>query len=79
MDNSVNCYPNPLGQGYWNLTVNDNLIGSEAEIFDAGGKLVFKTIIKERYTEIESRLPGGVYTLRIESGPAFYVKKLVKL
>ncbi|MDB5282030.1 MAG: hypothetical protein JWO06_1105, partial [Bacteroidota bacterium] len=72
-------FPNPLLSGSWQLNVNDNLLGSLAEVFDAAGRIVFKSQIKAGHSEINLDVAKGVYLLRITSTDGIFAKKLVKL
>ena len=73
-------YPNPLSSGNWNLVAGADLIGSNAEVFDAAGKVVFKTEIKNQRTEINTnQLANGVYLIKINTGKAVRTQKLIKL
>ena len=76
---NVLIYPNPLSIGNWQLEVSNNLIGAELEIFDAEGRVVFKSEIKNQHSEIELNAARGVYLLRIAAPGGSVVKKLVKL
>ncbi len=49
----------------WNLIVGDDFVGSEVEIFDAIGRLAFKTVISDTQLEINGKnLASGVYLVR---------------
>jgi hypothetical protein len=77
-DNAMAIYPNP-STGTWRLMVNDRLIGSAFEIYNAVGQQIYKAEITGSLTEIS--LPAaasGVYELRILSNNYRAVKKLVK-
>jgi len=73
-------YPNPLSSGNWNLVAGADLIGSNAEVFDAAGKVVFKTEIKNQRTEINTnQFANGIYLIKINTGKAVRTQKLIKL
>jgi hypothetical protein len=71
-------YPNPTSTG-WQLYVGADLIGSTVEIFDATGRLVFKSEIRSSKSEIEPEVAVGVYLLRINTSGKSIVKKLMKI
>ncbi len=74
----VSVFPNP-SQNNWQLEVDDNLIGGLAEVFDANGRVVFKSEIINHKSEISPGVSRGVYLLRISSSKSSVVKKLVRL
>ena len=79
MENSISIYPNPTSTG-WQLSVNSELVGSNVQIFDATGRLVFLTTINKQLSTIEiSGLANGVYELRITGQGYSVVRKLVKM
>jgi hypothetical protein len=60
--------------------VNTGLIGAEAQVFDATGRIVYKSIITNQHALID--IPGlasGVYELRISNASYTVSKKLVKM
>lgn len=78
-DNSIKIFPNP-STGNWQLSVTSELIGSIAEVYDATGRMVFKSEIRNPQSEIA--LPNsasGVYELRIVSNDFSIVRKLVRI
>ena len=79
VDEIISIYPNPLSVGGWQLVVGNNLIGSQVDVLDDNGRIVYKSEIRNPHSEINAQLPGGVYLLRITSGNAVVVRKLVKL
>jgi len=85
-DGKILIYPNPISTGNapaaqaaWQLSVGSNLIGSQMEILDDNGRLVYKEVIKNLHTEISLQLASGVYFLRITTGSNVFARKLVKL
>lgn len=72
-------YPNPVQNGNWNLEVGEKMVGSQIEVFDAEGRIVYKTEIKSIKSEIDFNAAQGVYMLRITSGNQYLSQKLVKL
>jgi hypothetical protein len=68
-----------LTRGSWQLTIGNNYIGGEEEIFDANGRLVFKSAISNHQSEISFSAAQGVYLLRISSSKSSVVRKLVRL
>ena len=76
-DNYVSIYPNP-SKGNWILTVDNVLLGAEAEVLDAAGRLVFKTEIRNLKSEIAFNAASGVYLLSIKGENYSVIRKLVK-
>ena len=76
---SVNVYPNPLDNGFWNLDCAGSMVGSQIEIFDADGRLVFESTITKTQSQIELSAARGIYMLRIRSTNNSIVKKLIRL
>ncbi len=74
----VSVFPNP-SQNNWQLEVGNNLIGGLAEVFDANGRVVFKSEIINHKSEISPGVSRGVYLLRISSSKSTVVRKLTKL
>jgi len=75
----VNIYPNPLSGGNWQLEVSNDWLGSLVELFDASGKVVYRTETRNLRSEISVDLAQGIYLLKITSNDKSRVKKLVKL
>ncbi len=63
----INVYPNPLSTGNWNVEVTSEMLGSKVELFDAAGRLVYQSEIKNLKSQIDARIAKGVYLLRISS------------
>jgi hypothetical protein len=77
--NNVRVYPNPLSGGSWYLDVDEAVLGSLCTIFDADGRVVFKSIIKNQHSELEPNFVKGVYTMQILSDKVNSTLKLIKL
>jgi hypothetical protein len=83
-ENLIAVYPNPSNAA-WHLSVSSKLLGSVAEVFDATGRIVFKSTIINQSAgpggQLTIEIPdaaSGVYELRIISGKYSAVKMLVK-
>ena len=76
---TIKVYPNPLANGNWHLDVSSDWVGSNCEVYDAAGRLVFKTEIKNTQSEFELNVAQGIYLLRINSAQKNYAVKLIKL
>ena len=75
----ITVYPNP-STGSWILKVDNNLLGSPMEVFDATGRRVFTSIITNQQSAIDlANEASGVYELRITSHQSNIVWKLVKM
>lgn len=78
-DNSIIVFPNP-STGNWQLQVPYQLIGSTIEVYDATGRLMFQSVIKDEQSDINiPNLAKGLYQLAIITGGYKAVKKLVKV
>ncbi len=75
---SIVVSPNP-STGNWQLQVGSNLLGGTAEVFDASGRVVFKSLIVNRQSLIGADVPKGVYLLRVSSSKGSAVRKLVRM
>ena len=70
-------FPNP-STGAWQLTADNSLIGSVAELYDEDGRLLGSYEIQTAKCEIAANVPSGIYWLRISSANFSIVRKLVK-
>jgi hypothetical protein len=61
------------------MDVDEHLLGSLCQVFDAGGKLVYKTEIRNLHSVIELNVARGVYIMQIHAPEANYNLKLIKL
>ncbi len=77
--NRVILYPNPLAEGGWHLSVSEEWIGSICELFDAEGRLVYKSSVLDTDSEIAYDPARGVYIMRIYTAGRSVAFKLVKL
>jgi hypothetical protein len=75
----INVYPNPLQSGNWQLEVSNDWLGSNADLYDASGKAVLHTEIKNLKTELQINIAQGIYLLKVTGNGRSMVKKLVKL
>ncbi len=70
-----NIYPNPLNDNILQVTSNANAIGQTVEVYDAEGRIVYASKIRNQRTEIDvANLSNGVYLVKIANS----VKKLIK-
>ena len=78
-ENSITIFPNPSSTA-WQLTISAELMGSTAQIFDATGRLVFQSPIRNPQSAINiPNAASGVYELRITSNNYSVVRKLIKM
>ena len=75
----IRIYPNPLSSGNLQVDVSEKLIGSGYELFDANGRVVFKSAFRNLHSEITLDLAKGIYVMQIHSAEMNYAVKLVKL
>ena len=61
------------------LEVSPEWIGGFTEIYDAAGRLVYKSEIREAKSDIEINVAQGVYLLRLGIVQKSYTLKLVRL
>ena len=78
-DEFIKVYPNPLQSGNWQLEVSNDWLGSNADLYDASGKAVYHTEIKNLKTELQMNVAEGFYLLKVNGNGRNMVKKLVKL
>ena len=72
-------YPNPLSGGSWQLEVSEELIGSTCMLYDAAGRLIYKSLITTEHNSIDLVLASGVYFLDLQAAKANYNLKLIKM
>ena len=77
--NGINVYPNPLGHGNWNLEVTSDMIGSIVELFDAEGRLIYRSEIHSLKSQIEVNAAKGVYLLKVSADRTSVSIKLTHL
>ena len=72
-------YPNPLSGGSWQLEVSEELIGSTCMLYDAAGRLIYKSLITTEHSSIDLGLANGVYFMDLQAEKANYNLKLIKI
>ena len=77
--NSIKVYPNPLSSGSWHVDITEALIGAACEVFDAGGRAVYKGELRSVNSEISLNVAQGIYVMQIQSPEVNYNIKLIKL
>ncbi|HWB64545.1 MAG TPA: T9SS type A sorting domain-containing protein [Chitinophagales bacterium] len=76
---NVLVFPNPSVTGNWLVKTGDEWVGSEADVFDMSGKLVYHTRIINTNTEIDApALAAGVYVLNVHNTASSVSLRLVK-
>ncbi|MDB5283880.1 MAG: hypothetical protein JWO06_2955 [Bacteroidota bacterium] len=78
-DGTVKVYPNPLETGNWHVDVSDEWIGSNCDVYDADGKLVYRSTIRNRSSEISLNVARGIYMMKIYSVKRNLALKLIRL
>lgn len=75
---NASIFPNPTS-GNWQLAVNDNLLGTDMEIFDSEGRKIYYSKISNLKSTINLDVAPGVYLMYIDSQLGNFVRKLVKI
>ncbi len=75
----ISVFPNPLSDGYWELSVTDALIGKEASISNNSGQILWSGQITKPKAQIPLNAPPGIYLLRIANEGYTITKKLIRL
>ena len=78
VEQNVVLFPNPSA-GSWQLMVDNGLVGSELEVFDEQGQIIFKSEIRDIQCVITLNIAKGVYWLRISNQHVNVVRRLVRL
>ena len=76
---TMSVYPNPNNDGNFNLSVTNGWLNGRCEVFDAEGRLVFKSEIQSPKSEINLNVASGIYMMHISSGTKTITQKLIKL
>ncbi len=76
---SMSVYPNPSQDGNWTLSVSEGWLNGQCEIFDAEGRLVYKTPVAQQKTDIGLNVQSGVYVIRLAKGNMLLSQRLIKL
>ncbi len=79
IDNGLKVYPNPLTYGVCGLEAGNDFIGAVVEMFDNNGRLIYKSEIRNRKSEIPLNLPKGIYLLKVTSDQNTVTRKLIRL
>ena len=62
----IRVFPNPSASGIWNIQTGNEWIGSQLEVYDVTGKIVYRKILNDSKTQISAPgLASGVYLLQI--------------
>ena len=71
-------YPNPSAGSFFLQLANPDHVGAIAEVHDASGRTVYRTILTETRSHIDLGLaPAGVYVLQVNTAAAVMVQRLV--
>ncbi len=78
-DNHIKIFPNPTTTN-WQIVVGPEWLGSEGEVYDELGRLIFRVPINNLQTTVDlGSIASAVYELRITQSGYSIVRKLVKL
>ncbi len=75
---AIRIFPNPNSTGNWQLQVTEAWLGSKVEVFDAEGRLVFKSEISIPNSALSFDAATGVYVMHIYNQEQNASVKLVK-
>jgi len=75
---AIRIFPNPNSTGNWQLQVAEAWLGSKVEVFDAEGRLVFKSEISIPNSALSFDAATGVYVMHIYNQEQNASVKLVK-
>jgi hypothetical protein len=75
---AVRVYPNPNGTGTWQLEVSELMLGSNCEVYDAEGKIVYEGRLLNNKSSIGLNVSAGVYVLKLSSKQKSYCIKLIQ-
>lgn len=79
LSEGIDIYPNPIQNSLSIDLKNENLIGTDFEIFDGLGKSVLKAKITQSSNVFDlSNFATGVYTVRLINQNSIFVKRLIK-
>ncbi len=78
-EGKISVYPNPLQKGNWHLEISKEWMNAVCEIFDAGGRLIYKADIKNFKSEIQLNVASGIYMMKLKAGEKIASVELVKL
>lgn len=71
--------PNPLQSGNWVVESDTRYTGGNLDVYDANGRIVYNTTIRQSKTELNFEAAKGVYYLRVTHNGSSRVVKLVRL
>ena len=78
-DNHINIFPNPTTTN-WKIVVGPEWLGSELNLYDDIGRLIYKNTVANLQTIIDvTPIASAVYELRLTQSGYSVTKKLVKL
>lgn len=74
---ALHVYPNPVTDRlFFDLPEDAYSAGRQVAFYDASGRLLYQALTDENSLDL-SGYPGGIYYLRIDTGPASYHAKIV--
>ncbi len=75
-DNKIHLYPNPASEFVFVQPINSNIYSSKFQIFDYLGNLIDEGLLNANFIDV-SRLPTGVYYLKIYSKQKVFIQRFV--
>lgn len=75
--NNVSIFPNPADHGKFRVKLQHITPGSQLQIYDVQGKLVFETALSNLSNHIDSGLRNGMYILIVLKGREIHTQKLI--
>ena len=71
-------FPNPSSKGTVQLSLDNEMIGSKLEVFDASGKLVYKSVVTNAQSQISTGgFSSGMYIASVNNGQKKMSRKFV--
>ena len=74
---NIRIYPNPTKNSQFTISLRNSAPGSQVEIYNLQGKLVYSLSLTKPESEINTGLFEGIYVLKIINGQNLSVQKLI--
>jgi hypothetical protein len=74
----IKIYPNPVKEDQFTVSGLEFTVNGNLKIYSTIGELVYSTVINDKQETVNSKLPAGIYFVRIESEKESWNGKFVK-